>query len=266
MNLLLIGCGNIGGTLLKLWSAMSVFQRIVVVQPSMKHAAHYQQHQAIEFVNNIKEVPADFAEDVLVLAVKPQQLNDILPGLSTRNSNAILVSLLAGTKTEHLSSASASKIIHLMPNVAIKTGKSVNLAYATQNLQLTDVAKIEEIFQPTGKITWLSTDEQIELLAPFSACGPAYFFLLAELLVGEAVKVGINADVARNIMQQTFVGTASLVEGAADYDALIKSVASKKGVTEAALDVLRPDLTNSLSKAISAALSRSKELVRENSR
>jgi pyrroline-5-carboxylate reductase len=267
MNLLLIGCGNVGSILLEHWDGINRIDRIAVVQPSMQNAAQFAQNPNISFFNSLDAVPQNFAEEITVLAVKPQNLSDIMPFLQQRPNN-IVVSLLAGIKIQQISSklTNTSRIIRIMPNIALITGNSLNLAFGQQNLNAAEIINLEKLFATSGSLIWLEQENQIDTLTPISGCGPAYFLLIAQILVAEAINQGIDANLARNIIRETFLGTASLVEINDDYAHWIDAISSKGGLTEAALNVLRPNLQTVMPNALNAALARIEELTRENSR
>ena len=266
MNLLLIGCGNIGGALLNTWESLNLFSSIVVVQPSLS-SLHAYNNASITFVNNINTIPKNFIEDLTVLAIKPQNIDQIMPELRKRTHSSIIISLLAGIQLEQISSMMQvnSKIIRIMPNVAIKTGQSLNLAFA-QNLTAHDISIIEDIFRPSGLMIWVNEEKHLDRLTAISGSGPAYFFLLAETLVAETIKLGINESTARKLIQQVFIGSASLVTNNNAFGSLINSVASKKGVTEAALKTMTPNIKQVMQEALKAAIARLKELSDENCR
>ena len=210
MNLLLIGCGNIGGALLNTWASLNLFSSIVVVQPSLSSINKYNHNRSIKFVNNINTIPKDFIEDLTVLAIKPQNIDQVMPELIQRTYNPIIISLLAGIQLNQISSIMPVdyRIIRIMPNVAIKTGQSLNLAFTTQNVNTHSISTVENIFRPSGLMIWVNEEKHLDRLTAISGSGPAYFFLLAETLVAETIKLGINESTARKLIQQVFIGSA----------------------------------------------------------
>jgi len=263
MKLLLVGCGHLGSALLHAWLANEALQKIVVVQPSLSKAAMFKKDPVLTFVSTLQEVPADFKPDMIVLAVKPQKLHLVAPELSALvEENTLLVSFLAGVSVTKLATyiPQHAKTIRIMPNIALKIGQSVNLTYTAHQLTHKELEQIEVAFSSSGKIHWLAREELIDLLTPMSGSGPAYFFLMAEILVQITIDCGIEENIARNLIQQTFIGSAQLTHETNDFQALITAVASQGGVTEAALHVLKPVLNDSMRQAVAAALIRIKEL------
>ena len=266
MNLMLIGCGNIGSALLNLWAPFNLFNRIIVVQPSMSSAHRFRNKVAIEFVESMDAIDQNFSADLTVLAIKPQTINKVMTALAQRSHDSIIVSLLAGIKLSQLTAfmLDNSRIARIMPNIAIKTGQSVNLAFSAQSLSVEDVNRIERVFKSSGSMIWVKKENDLDILTPISGSGPAYFFLLAETLVAEVMKLGIDENMARKLVQHVFLGSASLVAENKNFEALITSVASKKGVTEAALTVMEPNFKKIMQESLKAAQIRLKELSNEN--
>ncbi|GHU18953.1 pyrroline-5-carboxylate reductase [Alphaproteobacteria bacterium] len=301
---LLVGCGNIGGALLKLWASLDIFSEIIVVQPSLAFAEDFACYDSIEFVNDVKNIPSDFIPDVVVLAIKPQIADVVIPDLRPYiisiaeptisedflgqrdvGSNcdkthvlqapttkipdrgrlcrdALVVSALAGTSLDKLALLTSEdcRIVRIMPTIAIKTSQSVNLAFANENVSVADIETMEKIIGLSGEITWVREENHLDILTPISGSGPAYFFLLAEILVEETVKLGIDEDTARQIVQGTLVGSASLVSDNSDFAGLRKSVTSRKGVTEAALEIMSSGMRNVMEESLKAATQRLEEL------
>jgi pyrroline-5-carboxylate reductase len=107
MNLLLVGCGNIGKSLLELWTPLNdLFNKIIVVQPSMSHASTYKNKKNIMFVDNVNSVPKNFKFNFIVLAIKPQTAKELIVGgglLPQINRDSIIISTLAGIQITQLS-------------------------------------------------------------------------------------------------------------------------------------------------------------------
>jgi len=262
MNILLVGCGNIGTALLHAWLDNEALQKIIVVQPSLSKAADFKKENVVTFVASLQEVSADFKPDLVVLAIKPQKIDHVAPELSRFFGHALLVSLLTGVSIKRLAAGvpNATHIIRVMPNVALKVAQSVNLTYANQQVSDREKEQITLAFNSSGKMHWLPREELIDILTPISGSGPAYFFLLAEILVQITIDLGIEETVARDLIQQTFIGSAQLTNENHHFQSLVKAVTSKGGTTEAALNVLQPAFSDLMQQAINAALVRVKEL------
>ena len=266
MKILLIGCGNIGGTLLRRWLASDFIREIIVIDPSMRNQASFAIDNHVNFYANIKQVPESFVEDMIVIAVKPQHFADVALHIKQRNSAATIISAVAGVNVEKIKSYLPfhCNIIRVMPNIALQNGHSVNLTFKSSTVSDHAMQNYEHILSGTGSIFMLEHEEQIDSLTPIFGSGPAYFFLLAELLQKQAVKFGIDERCALQMTNLLIKGIASHVKNDTPYDENISAVASKKGVTEAALEVMKDGMRKVIEDSLAVALKRVEELKNEN--
>ena len=136
-----------------------------------------------------------------------------------------------------------------MPNVAAEMGQSANLAFGARG-------ECEALFVSTGPLFWMPTESLFDSMTAISGCGPAYFYLMAEIMAHVAVQLGLEQKTADSLVKQTLLGSASLLKPETAFKDLRNSVTSKGGMTEAALSVLGAPLRQSLEQAIHAALKR----------
>lgn len=261
-KLLLIGCGKLGTVLLKSWIKDNTFNEIIVVQPSLSTQDSFGNIAHLTFVKSHKDVPDDFAPDVVIIAVKPHQVSDLLPDYARYQNSALFVSLATGISVKHFQEklGTRANIVRLMPNVAVQIGESVNLAYALPGLATEYKNLTEKVFACTGQIVWLNSEELIDKLTPITGSGPAYFFLLTEILAGSLSKHGIDKEKSLSIANQILLGSALLTRENPDLEQLRLSVMSKGGITEAAIKVLHPRLPSLVDEALNAAIHRLEEL------
>jgi len=259
MKLLLIGCGNLGRSLLQIFEKRKEEYEIVVVQPSLSARDLF---PFAHFVDHVSRIPQGFNPEVAILAFKPQQMKDGLPRYASSLKSALVISFAAGMLVKTLDSylGGHPRLLRVMPNVALKIGKSVNLTYGPKNFSEADRLLAEKVLNPTGALIWIEKEELIEALTPISACGPAYFFLLAEIMTQFTMELGLEEKLARSLVQETFLGSALLTVPTHDFKKMISSVASKGGVTEAALTVLQPKLSDLMRTAVNAALEKLKKI------
>ncbi|MGN7618859.1 MAG: pyrroline-5-carboxylate reductase family protein [Ehrlichia sp.] len=257
MNILLIGCGNLGSVLLQKWSLSNQISQIVVVQPSLSKKHIFGSSDKITFVRNHEEINKGFVPDTVVIAVKPQQVSNAIPSYRIYHKSSF-ISLCAGIDTKFLKTilCNTEKVIRVMPNIAMSLGESVNLAYMEEEIAY-EKQKVSMIFNDTGLIYWLQKEDVFDKLSPITGSGPAYFLYLAEELVKNTVEVGINKEDAIKLVSQTFIGSAKLLEARQDsISNLISSVTSRGGITHAALQVLDLHLPKAVSLCLKAAIDR----------
>ena len=216
MQLLLIGCGNLGRALLNVWQPHQKKYEIIVVQPSLSAQSLF---PSFQFVRNASEIPKGFDPEGVVIAIKPQQMQEALSAYAPFLKKSLVISFAAGISLERLETflLGNKRCLRVMPNVAMKIGKSVNLTYAESSLSLKDRHYADEIIGATGSLIWLKTEALIEALTPISASGPAYFFLLSEIMTQMAIESGLDENFARKLVQETFLGSALLTSSSSDF-------------------------------------------------
>lgn len=255
-----LGVGNMGAAI-----ARALLEKRLV-RPSQIYVCDKIEEKARKFAveHKVERVPysASLAAvaEVVVLAVKPQDLNELNLGLA-EEKEFILISILAGTPLakirEHVSKK--ARLVRAMPNLAVTVGEAIT-ALTGEDPRALKLA--ETLFAACGRTVLLENESWLDCVTAVSGSGPAYFFLMMELLMKEALAGGLSEKVARELAIQTAVG-AGLLARHSEFspEELRKQVTSKGGTTEAALRVFENEgLPSIVSKGIKAALERAREL------
>jgi len=207
------------------------------------------------------------AADVVVLAVKPQQMAAVLGAMRDALAVAapVLVSVAAGLRVADLArwSPPGIAIVRAMPNRPALISAGASGLYADATVGAAQRALAEQVLQATGVTVWVDRESDIDLVTALSGSGPAYFFLLAELMAQAAVARGLPADTARVLAAQTLAGAGQLVaaEATPDLARMRAEVTSPGGTTAAALAAFAThDLSATVAAAMEAAAHRSREL------
>ncbi len=260
----LIGVGNMGTAILDgLFDKGLARPRQVSVYDKIKaKSGKYARNSKVRHTQNIKDL-LKYSE-VILLAVKPQDLENLGREMKTNfASRHIFISILAGTPITKIKKALGAKarVVRAMPNLGAKVGESIT-ALSSKDKQALSVAK--KIFSGCGKTVVLN-EKHFDLVTAISGSGPAYFFLLMELLVNVGIKNKLTRKDAEALAVQTALGSALLAQQSqVSPDELRKRVTSKKGTTEAALTYLKKNRFGPVfEKAVHAALKRGKELSRD---
>lgn len=266
MNVILVGCGKLGSLLLKSWAESDSFNQLMVVEPNSKSLTSYPN---VELLQKVEDLPKGFIPDVIVIAVKPQVMGEVLPKYA-RYSSAVFVSLAAAINIKSLRQylGADANVVRIMPNIAIKVGYSVNLAFFSDREDSTTYDTVAKLFLSTGELLAVEKEEWIETLTVISGSGPAYFFLLAELMLNYAIEHGIQKALAYRIIQQTLFGSGLMGLHEEDLDSfsrLQEIVGGKNSITEVALTSLKKDLPELFKNAINLANKKSRDLRDENS-
>lgn len=199
---------------------------------------------------------------VIVLGVKPAQITDLLAEIAPHlEPGALVISVAAGVTTAAMEAEVDNPVVRAMPNTPSLIGRGVTGVSAGSRADRSELALATELFRTIGTVIELP-ESQIDALSTISGSGPAYVFLLIEELTRAAQEHGFDDDIARLMVQETFLGAALLLESTgADPEELRRRVTSPKGTTERAIAVLQEaELAELFTRATSAALARAREL------
>ena len=202
--------------------------------------------------------------DVVLLAVKPQQMNVVLSGIAdTLKAETTLISIAAGVNIEALQRPLGSKslgLVRVMPNTPALVGAGMSVLFS--NADALHKQKAEYILASSGETAWVDEEKQLHAVTALSGSGPAYFFLLAELMQAAGESLGLSKDLAAKLAAQTAMGSGKmLIESGREASDLRAQVSSPGGTTQAALDEMYEcGLPAAVRKGMNAAHKRSKEL------
>lgn len=263
-SVVLVGAGNMGGAMLKGWLANGMPpENVIVLDP-----APSQTMKDILLKSKISHIenPGDaIPPDVLLLAVKPQMMEAVLPTLGGLvGQNTVVVSVAAGTTIDTICSALGDiAAIRVMPNTPSLVLRGMSVGCANEKTSNEQRDNVNALMSAIGKIEWVEDEKLIDAVTAVSGSGPAYVFHLAECMAEAGVKAGLPEELAMTLAIQTVSGAGELLRQSNDApDVLRKNVTSPKGTTAAALEVLMGEggMSELLNKAIMAAKKRSEEL------
>ncbi len=211
------------------------------------------------------EIPNGFAPAAVVLAVKPQNAAATLPAYARFAPNVVFLSIMAGRTIAGIGAlvGSTAAIVRAMPNTPAAVRQGVTVGCSNPHVGTSQRALCDRLLQAIGKVAWVDDEALLDPVTAVSGSGPAYVFLLAELMEQAAIEQGIPPDLARLLARQTVSGSGALLAASTeDAAALRKAVTSPGGTTAEALSVLmNPDAWPiAMSQAIAAATRRSREL------
>ena len=260
--ILLIGCGHMGSAMLGGWREQGLAGS-VAVDPAPDAARHAGPDLMV--VPDAAAIPAGFTPAAVVLAVKPQSAAEALPPHARFAGRSVFLSIMAGRTIGGVRSllGGAAAVVRAMPNTPAAVRQGVTVACPGPGVDTPQRVLCQRLLEAIGVVAWAEHEALLDPVTAVSGSGPAYVFLLAELMEKAAIEQGIPADLARLLARQTVAGSGALLAGSSeDAAALRKAVTSPGGTTERALDVLMaPDAwPAALSKAIAAATQRSREL------
>lgn len=268
-SLLLLGCGKMGGALLNGWLDAGTADRVVVVEPGGLPDAFAGRAGVIDAAG-LRDVPDGFRPDVVILAVKPQVMDAVLPPLAPlAGPDTVFLSIAAGKTLAYLGGRLAgvpsgpAAVVRAMPNTPASIGRGISAAVAGPSVTAAQRHLCESLLRAVGDVAWLADEGLMDAVTAVSGSGPAYVFLLAESLAKAGAAAGLPEDLAVRLARATVAGAGELLHRSDQpAGALREAVTSPGGTTRAALDVLMADdgVQQLMNRAVAAAARRSREL------
>ncbi len=204
--------------------------------------------------------------DTVVLAVKPQVLPDVCRDLAetAQKRRPLVISIAAGTRGADIDAwlGGGLAVIRVMPNQPALLGLGVSGVVGNERAGDAELARAEAILGATGTVVRVNSEAEIDAVTAVSGSGPAYFFLLIDMLAESGAKLGLDPDAARVLAIETARGAAAVAHAESEtMDALIARVRSPGGTTAAALDSLDASgVRDIFDRAVTAACDRAAEL------
>jgi pyrroline-5-carboxylate reductase len=254
IKILLVGVGKMGGALLTGWSNNTSY--IISTFDPYNSDADYQ------FSSDIK---SNF--DVVILAVKPQIMDDVAANLKHLITPETLTLSIAAGKTISFYEdilGNDRPIIRAMPNTPALIGKGITVLCGNKNVTSSQKDLALDLLSSVGLTEWIDVEELMDAVTAVSGSGPAYIFHMIEAMTAAGINSGLSSLLAEKLARQTVIGSAALAESDKEtpISHLRENVTSKGGTTEAALKILMSDdgLTELMTRAILDAKKRGKEL------
>ena len=209
------------------------------------------------------------AASVVVVAVKPQIAGTVLTPLqpALQRIRPLVISIAAGIRIAAIETwcGAGVPVVRAMPNRPALVGAGATGLFAPPDVSSTQRDVAAKVMQAVGEVVWVTSEDHLDVVTALSGSGPAYFFLLAELLTQGATDLGLEPAAARRLAIATLHGAGQLAQaGDGDLARMRAEVTSKGGTTEAAVRSLESaDLRGIVARALEAATRRSRELAEQ---
>ncbi|MCH8620093.1 pyrroline-5-carboxylate reductase [Undibacterium sp. TS12] len=263
LNIAFIGGGNmanalIGGLLKSLTSAEHIHVVDLNQQSLQKLRADFGVSTALAIDSKLAEM------DAIILAVKPQQLREVITSLAPHLGQQLLISIAAGIRAVDMARwlNGYEKIVRTMPNTPALIGQGMTGLFALPAVTDSQKQMAEQIMQAVGATTWLTDESLIDAVTAVSGSGPAYVFYFIEAMQQAATELGLTAEQGLQLAMTTFNGATQLAMQSAEPVATLRErVTSKGGTTYAALTSMEAaGVRQAIVDAVKAAAARGKEL------
>lgn len=263
-SLALVGCGAMGSALLKGWLSLpntqESFTHFWIITPHSEHVKPFLTDSRVQWFsssNDLTEVP-----DVIVFAVKPFILEEILPHY--KDFNSLFVTVASGKSLafyeRHLSPT--LPIIRAMPNIPVSIHQGVTGLFTKTDLSPHHMTLLKACFLDLGFCVWVNSDDDIDKMTALSGSGPAYVYFMIESLAKIAESLGFEKKTAMSIALNTFRGATNYAQASHENPTVLRQrVTSPKGTTIEALNVFETrGLYTILEDGVKAAYKRAREI------
>ncbi|WP_299912552.1 pyrroline-5-carboxylate reductase [uncultured Paracoccus sp.] len=256
-GLVLVGCGRMGGAMLKGWLARGLEPgAVTVIDPKLAPDWH---DKGLRVNAPLPENPA-----VLVLAVKPQMMAGAL-GEMPKLTDTLVISVAAGTTIATFENAfPGSPVVRVMPNTPAAIGQGISAMIGNAAATPAHLDLAEALMRAVGRVVRLQGEDQMDAVTGLSGSGPAYVFHLIEAMAAAGVAQGLPADLSLELARMTVAGAGALaVDADQDPAVLRENVTSPGGTTAAGLKVLMDPETGLpplMARTVAAATERGREL------
>ena len=249
-----VGCGNMGGALLKRWLACGLeADSVIVIDPAPRDVP-------VE-VSCVASMPeTGDPPHVVLLAIKPQMIAEVANRLRPWLGSALVISILAGVEIETLRTLLSPRVVRAMPNTPARIGQGATVLCGGL---ADDRAIADALMTAVGAVHWIDDEHLFDAVTGVSGSGPAYVFRFIEALAAAGAAAGLPVATASALALETVTGAAALAaRGEASPGELRAQVTSPNGTTAAGLAVLDGEgaLSALLEDTVAAAARRSREL------
>jgi pyrroline-5-carboxylate reductase len=254
-----IGGGNMAEALIR--GLVKEGKRDIIVSDPIDERRRY-----LENCYGVKTTPSNQQvvnlSDIIVIAVKPQNIKEVLEEIKDSvTEKHTVVSIAAGIPISLIQKyLKTNKLIRAMPNFAATVGEAITVLALCECLEMKIVAPVRDIFMSVGKVLTLP-EHFMNFVTAISGSGPGFLCYIIEEFINVATEFGFTEDIAKELIIQTFIGTAKLLDSGLPPDRIRQKVTSPGGTTEAGLKVLSDGtLAKILKETLIAASNRAKEL------
>ncbi|MDC1118568.1 pyrroline-5-carboxylate reductase [Alphaproteobacteria bacterium] len=267
----LLGCGKMGSAMLEGWLAdTNLDANFTVIEPHQTHLGWLEGQKTVRLYADCAAAIADDASfsTMIVLAVKPQMMDDAIAGLGVmKHADCAYLSIAAGISTGWLKQRLGGDaiVMRAMPNTPAAIGKGITALYANASNKAPNQARdlASQLLAAVGQVVHVEDEALMDGVTALSGSGPAYVFLLVEAMTEAGIKAGLSDDLAGELAKATVCGAGALLAAVDTAPAILReNVTSKGGTTAAALAVLmaHDGLASLMTNAVAAAKVRSIEL------
>lgn len=263
-RVLLVGCGKMGSALLAGWLERGIDPAGLVVVDPGPAARQAFAPKGVAVVDGIDAVDPAYRPDVVLLAVKPQVMAEIVPPYA-RYGDAVFLSIAAGKRLSFFAGLlGGAALVRAMPNTPAAVRAGITVCVPSAGVDAGRRALCQSLLEAVGEVAWIEDEGLMDAVTAVSGSGPAYVFLLAEVMARAGLAAGLPEELATRLARATVSGAGELLRHSPESaEQLRVNVTSPGGTTAAALAVLMAEgqgFHGLMDAAVAAAVRRGKEL------
>ena len=266
MQISFIGGGNMAKAIIGgLKTNGFAMQAITVIEPETDKRALLSAEYGVQNADTyVEKLDTKTATEVILLAVKPQQLRAVCQQLSPKLSTQLVISIAAGIRSADISRwlNGYAAIVRVMPNTPAQIQAGVSALYAMPNVTAEQRTQASQILSAVGLTLWLDDEAKMDAITAISGSGPAYVFYFIEALTEAAVALGLQPEEASQLALETFAGASLLAKKSTENIKTLRAqVTSKGGTTEQGILALEmANIKKTVLQAATAAAEKSRAL------
>ena len=266
-RILLVGCGKMGEALASGWLEQGRDpDTIMVVEPNQNFTRDLIS-KGVKFYKTADALPFDNPPKVVIFAVKPQVMDEVVPVYTRFVGTSVFISIAAGKTIGYFEKILGvdAAIVRVMPNTPAAVHRGISGAIGNTNVSTDQRNHCSLLIEAVSELHWLDDESHIDIVTAISGSGPAYVFYFMQSMLEAALKMGFSPNDSKVLVSQTFEGAVKLFnESDLTPEKWMDRVASKGGTTRAALDSMEDNNVKELIKeAAYAAFDRATELGKE---
>ncbi len=248
-NILIIGCGHMGSSLLEMWSKNKLYKFTVIDPARNKTINDKFKYKKIKAFSSFSQIKNTNVFDIVVLAIKPQVTSKVLSDYKnfTFKKSCVLISIIAGKKINFLRKLlpNIEQFVRVMPNMPALIGEGVSCLVSNNCVSNSNKNKVRLLFSKVGIALWLNSEDEINIATAISGSGPGYIFYLIDAMEKAANKLGLTKKINKKIILQTFLGSIKLLQSSnKTASELANNIAVKGGTTEAGIKIMKKNDIN----------------------
>jgi pyrroline-5-carboxylate reductase len=264
MKIAFIGGGNMGEAMLSaiLDKKLSTPEDISVSDIKEARRQHLEHEYSVAVTDSTRL--AAKKSDIIILAIKPQNLTEVMAELKGQlKPTQLVLSIIAGTRIDTLRlGLNHSSIVRVMPNTPAQIGEGMSVWTATPQVTEPQKEWAGSILGAMGKEIYVDDEKYLDMATAVSGSGPAYFFLFVELLIDAAIHIGLPRDMAQKLVLQTMLGSGHFIQRSGKEPAELRRMVTSPGGTtaEALLQLEKGGLADLVRQAVIAAYNKARKL------